>query len=368
MGRTEQTRQLLEDRGAVWTEEDDREIVEDFGDPEREYRAVAHEGLGLIERGERDTLVVQGPEAVPWLQGLVTNDLHELADEGSGQRNAVTDKTGRFISDMRILHIPELLVVDLEAGTLDDGLWSHLKSQIILEDVELDKRSDQTARIGVYGEGAASVLKDLADWRHGLTDLSAFDGSWARWQGTDLIAQRMVWSEIPGFELTCGVGVAPRLIEALEDEAGEPEWFGRRTFETLRIESGVPRLGVELDDSVIPLEAGFYDAISFDKGCYLGQEIIARLDTRGTPAKKLRRVVLDSSDPEDVPEVGAEIFPDRDSDRSAGEIESAVWSPRLEAPVGLAFVKRNHNDVGTAVVVDEVDARLEDILDFDQFD
>lgn len=362
MGRSEAIEKRLEARGATWISDGDVPVVDHCGDPDAEYRAVVDGGLAAIERGERETLVITGADAVPWLQGLVTNDLHRLVDEGNGQRNAMVNTTGRFVGEVRILHVPELLVLDLEAGTLGGGLLSHLRQHVIMEDVELDDRSEATWRLGVYGERAATVLGEFADWEHDLADRPLFYGSWARWQGRDLIAQRVVWSEVPGFELSCAVEDAADVLEGLKESVDDLPLFGHRTFETLRIESGVPRFGVELHDKIIPLEAGFYDAIDFDKGCYLGQEIIARLDTLGTPAKLLRRVVVDG---DEVPKEGTSIYPVEGSDRAIGSVESATYSPAFDAPVALAYIKRKHNEIGNEVRVGEGDlrGRLDDILE-----
>ncbi len=362
MGRIETIKEFLSDRGAQWVESDGVEMVDHFGDPEGEYESVVDGGLAAIERGERETLAIFGAEAVPWLQGLVTNDLLDLVDEGNGQRNAMVNTTGRFVGEARLLHLPELLFLDLEPKTLHGaGLFSHLKQHIILEDAELADRSEATWRLGIYGDQAASILEELTTWEHDLVDRPPFYGSWARWQGIDLIAQRVVWSEVLGFELSCATGDAAHLLEGLDEICDGLPFFGQRTFETLRIESGVPRFGRELYDRIIPLEAGFEDAISFEKGCYLGQEIIARLDTLGTPAKMLRRIVIDS---DEVPPQETEFFPGDGGERAIGKVESATYSPQFEAPVALGFIKRGHNEIGGEVLVGEegLTGRIEGIL------
>ncbi len=356
MGRTKNLRDRLDGLGAHWSEEATYEVVEHYGDPRGEYDAVGDGGLAIVERGERETLVVYGPDAIPWLQGLVTGDLHELVDEGNGQRNAWVNTTGRFVGEARLLHLPELLFFDLEAGTLGNGLMSHLRRHIILEDVTLDDRSDASARITLVGEPAAAALEELAEWQHDIAERPPFFGTWGRWKGEDLILQRQVWSDLPCFDVTCDVAAAEALIEALRQLDDGAVMMGRQAFEILRIEAGVPRFGVELHEKVIPLEAAFDDAVAYDKGCYLGQEIIARLDTLGTPAKLLRRVILEG---DDVPEPETEVFPADGKGRKIGHVESAVMSPRFDAPLALAFVKRGHNDVGAQVRIGEAKGRLE---------
>ncbi len=359
MGRTEVTENFLQERGAEWTSDDELRRVDHYGDPDAEYEAVAQGGLAIMERGRRDTLVISGEDAVPWLQGLVTSDLHELVDEGNGQRTAFVNTTGRFVGEARVLHLPELLLLDMEPGTLDGGLYSHLRQHIILEKVNLDDRSDATARVGFFGERAAEVLERLADWKYPPGERPPFHGSWSRWSGRDLIVQRVVWSRLPGFEICCDVDTVVPLMEAIETLEGSLPLIGHRTFETMRIEDGVPRFGTELHDRVIPLEAHFDDAISYEKGCYLGQEIIARLDSRGIPAKLLRRVVLDGKE---VPQPGTTVY-SVDDEKKIGHVESAAYSPRHDAPVALAFVKRNHNDIGNTVCIDDAEGRLQPLLD-----
>lgn len=359
MARTKTTKQYLDDRGAQWSDDDGLQRAEHYGEPDREYAAVVDEGLGIIDRGERDVLVISGDDAVPWLQGLVTNDLHGLVEEGNGHRNAFVNTTGRFVGETRILHLPRMLLLDLEPGNLDEGLYAHLRQHVILEDVELADRSDTSTRLGLYGQRAASVLTELADWEHDLSQRPAFFGTWSRWRGRDLIAQRVIWNRQPGFEICCDVETAVPLLEALDEKLGVLPLFGHRTFETLRIEDGVPRFGAELHDRVIPLEADFDDAIAYDKGCYLGQEIIARLDSRGVPAKRLRRVVLET---DEVPEGGVSVRSDDDKEKKIGHVESAVFAPRFDAPVALAFVKRNYNDLGNTVRIEGAEGRLEPLM------
>ena len=356
MGRERGIRGWLEERGATWTQAGGAKVVSDYGDWRAEYAAIADDGLGIVERGERETLVISGDDTIPWLQGLVTGDLHDLVHEGSGHRNAWVNTTGRFVGEGRFLHLPQLLMVDLEAGALGGGLMGHLRHHIIMEDVRLDDRSEATWRVGLYGEEATRVVAALAKWAHPLEDRPPFSGSWARWRGQDLVVQRMVWMEAPGFEISCAAGAAQTLMEGLEEAAGKMPLVGEQAFEALRVEAGIPRFGRELHERVIPLEASYEDAISYEKGCYLGQEIIARLDTLGTPAKLLRRLIFPAD--ADVPEQGAKILPPDGEGRPIGTVESVAYSPAAGHPVALAYIKRNHNEIGAEVRVGELIARL----------
>ncbi|MGM0556134.1 MAG: YgfZ/GcvT domain-containing protein [Myxococcota bacterium] len=342
----------LDGLGATWTTWREAEVVEHFGDPDSEYRSVVEGGVGLIDFAARDTLVVTGTDTVPWLQGLVTNDLMELQQEGAGHLTTVVNAKGRLVAEMRLLHMPDMFVADLEYGNLRDGCLSHLRHHVITEDVQLHDRSESTAKFGLFGDSAASIFEQVATWDRAVGDLDPFHGTWGSLDGLDVVVQRCDWTGQPGFLLSCGRSVQLAAWNALYEFATA---IGHDTFETLRIEAGVPRYGGELDDAIIPLEAQLDDTIAYDKGCYLGQEIIARLDTLGTPAKMLRTLVFDGGA---APTEGAKLQVDG---RKAGFVASSVWSPRLKAPIALAYVKRKYNDIGDVVQVEGREATVQSL-------
>jgi len=354
--RPEQYLERLDELGATWDEWNDAPVVRDYEEDDGEYWSIRRDGAGLVDRLERETLVITGDEAVPWLQGLVTSDLLELKEAGAGQLSLATDVNGRVVSDLRILHLPEMLFIDLEPGTLGGGLYSHLEQQIIMEDVELSDRTSSTGRVGVFGPAAAEVVGRLGDWERRVGDLDEFDGTWG-WVGDeDVVLQQVRLTGGPGFDLSFDRSAAAEIWDALERAGGEEvRPAGHQALETARIEASVPRFGAELDEEIIPLEAGLGEHVDFEKGCYTGQEVIARLDTLGTPAKKLRTLVFDGGA---APEVGADVEHDG---RDVGEVVNAVWSPLVEAPIGLAYIKRGANEVGTSVEVEGRGADVEDL-------
>lgn len=347
MGQIEALKKRLDAQGAKWTQWRGMDVVADFGDPAREYHAVRSSGLGLVDRSGRDTLVLTGEDSVSWLQGLVTSDLRELVREGSGQLTTAVNLIGRLTADARVLHMPDMLVLDLEPGVLDAGFLSHLKRHLITEDVLLLDRSKQTSRLGVFGERAGAFLQKTCTLAHPVGSREMFEGTWGSLGEHDIVLQRVPTSGGPGYEIACASEEVADVWDLLMD-AGELTPVGFETLETLRIEAGVPRFGVELTDKRIPLEAGLEHAISFTKGCYLGQEIIARLDTRGTPARLLRTLVFEGGA---APEVGADVEVEG-SKRAVGEVVSSTWSPQLNTSIALAYIKRKHNEIGGEVLVE----------------
>lgn len=354
MLRTETFRGRLDALGASWgvaPGQTERQIVRDFGDPDAEYRAMRHEGAGLVDLSDRDTLVITGDDSVPWLQGLVTNDLLALAEEGSGQRTCIVNVNGRLIAAPRLLHVPEMLVVELGAG-LAAEVVAHLRHHVITEDVRLADRSAATARLGIFGPAAAEALDALAELERPAAELADYAGTWGAIGTAGAIVQHVPWTGGTGLLLSVDRQDAAAVWDALAADA-RVRPAGQDTLEMLRIEAGVARYGVELDAKIIPLEAGLDDSINFNKGCYLGQEIIARLDSRGQPAKLLRTLVFEGGA---APRSGAEIVHEG---KSVGEVRAAVWSPLAGAPIALGYVKRKHNALGTHVEVDGRQARVE---------
>lgn len=341
---------LLDRLHVEWSPDDGPTDLFNFKDESARYQAVTNLGgepsaarTALVDLSSRDTLVIRGSDTIPWLQGLVTNDLFHLAREGAGQRSTSVNGKGRLLADLRLLHMPELLLADLEFGRLDSGYLSHLRRHIITEDVQLLDRSAATAKFGVFGPHAGAALDEIAHLQSSAADLAPYHGTWGTLADVDVVVQRCDWTGAPGL-LIC----FPRLAQATiwETLMNVALPVGQSTFETLRIEAGVVRFGAELTEKIIPLEAGLDDTVAYDKGCYLGQEIIARLDTLGTPARLLRTLVFEGGA---APSQGATLLSEG---RKAGFIASSTWSPRLNAPIALAYVKRKYNAIGHTVQVE----------------
>lgn len=350
MARTEEYRQRLDDAGANWGTWLGEDVVDDFGDRDAEYLA-ARDALAVADRSARGTAVAIGTEVVPLMQGVVVNNVFELASEGSGQLNSAANAKGRMVCDVRLLHIPELIVMDFEPGTVSDGALSHFRANVMTEDAKFIDRSEKTSRIGVFGPAAAETIESIGAFAKPLADIPEYHGTWGAIGGNDVVVQALDLTGGPAFDLMFDADIAAAIWDAFRAKGAVP--VGEQALEVLRLEAGVPRWGAELDEKVIVLEAGLLDTVAFDKGCYVGQEIIARLDTLGVPAKELRTVVLDSND---VPEVGVTIH---DGDKKVGTVRTACYSPRLERAIALAYVKRNHNEPGHGVRIEEVAATVQ---------
>lgn len=341
--RTEEYRARLVEQRAEWSTYRDAEIVDRFGDSLNEYWAVRDGGLGLADRSERSTLVIRGKDTINWLQGLVTNDLMTLEKPGSGQRSMAVNQVGRAITDLVLLHVPEMLLVDLEPG-VPEVLLPHLNHHIIMENVSVEDRSEQTARMTLLGARSPQLLNKVAFLQHRVDKLTDdLQGSWGEIAGRDVVVQRTPWIGEPAFDIFCAKEDAHLIWDELMGASEMLRPVGHQALELMRQEAGYVRFGVDFTEKNIPVEADLNHTISYDKGCYLGQEIIHRLDTRGTPAKMLRVLI-----PEGVVEAGQAL--EDDAGKKVGEVRQIFASPQLDDQMfALAYLKRGAYTPGATV-------------------
>jgi folate-binding protein YgfZ len=286
-----------------------------------DYRTIT-EACGLLDRSERGKLALTGSEAASFLQGQVTNDIEGLSP-GQGCYAAFLTPKGKMLGDLRILATGDELLLDTERAALQ-GLFNMIRRFSIGYDVELHKRTLECGLLSLIGPGAEAVAgaADLAadEHAHELVSVPAPGGA---------VGARAIRTDV-GVDLLCDAGEVEALRSALEDAGAVP--VTETAAECLRLERGRPRYGIDLDDSVIPQEAGLNErAVSFTKGCYVGQETVARLYYRGKPNRQLRGLRL--SGPASP---GDELSLDG---RVVGHLTSVAASPRV-GPIGLALVRR----------------------------
>jgi folate-binding protein YgfZ len=284
---------------------------------ESEVQAV-HESVGLVDRSERGKLALSGSQAKEFLTGQVTNDVIAL-EPGGGCYAAFLTPKGKMLGDLRILDLGDELWLDTERATLQP-LFDMIRHFKIGYDVELHKRTVQQALLSLVGPRAREVA--------GAEQLPSAEHSSmrARRGGVDVVLA----ATADGIDAICAAEDAGA-VRAAFLEAGAIE-VGEDAAELLRVEAGRPRYGRELDATTIPQEAGLNDrAVSFDKGCYVGQETVARLFYKGKPNRHLRGLRLHGTAATgDVLRLG---------EREVGRVGTIVDSPAL-GPIALAVVRR----------------------------
>jgi folate-binding protein YgfZ len=293
---------------------------------------VLTDSCGLVDRSERGKLALTGSEAKAFLHGQVTNDVEGL-EPGRGCYAAFLTHKGKMLGDLRVLDVGDELLLDTERVALQE-LFNMIRRYKLGRDVELHKRTLETALLSLVGPEARRVA--------GAEDLVAEH------------ANRR--AEIAGAEVVLvatdvGIDVfAPADAKAaVVAELGVPA-VGEEAAEVVRIEHGRPRFGIDLDDGVIPQEAGLNErAVSFTKGCYVGQETVARLHYRGKPNRHLRGLRLSE------PVAAGAVL--RLGEKEVGRLTSVAVSPAF-GPIGLALVRR-HAAPGDTVAVGEAGATAE---------
>ena len=293
--------------------------------PSSEYRTVT-EACGVLDRSERGKLALTGPEAKSFLQGQVTNDVEALSP-GQGCYAAFLTPKGKMLGDLRVLDAGDELLLDTERAALQE-LFNMIRRFSIGFDVELHKRTLERGLLSLLGPESDAIAGGLGEVENSHAPVNV-GGVEARAIRTDL-----------GVDLLCEAGDVEGLRAALADAGVVP--VSEAVAECLRVEHGRPRYGVDLDDSVIPQEAGLNErAVSFTKGCYVGQETVARLHYRGKPNRHLRGLRLS-----EAASPGDELTFDG---RPVGRLGSVALSPRF-GPIGLALVRREA-PVGSMVAV-----------------
>jgi len=300
-----------------------------------EYTAIT-ERCGLLDRSERGKLALAGAGAKEFLHGQVSNDIEGLR-AGRGCYAALLTPKGKMLGDVRVLDTGEELLLDTERVALQE-LFNTIRRFGIGYEFELLKRTLECGLFSLLGPGSYAAVGDLS--------LAHADEHVHRMVEIDGIAARAIRT-LDGVDLLYDADLAPALSEALAKQA-QPVSEG--AAETLRIERGRPRYGLDIDESVIPQEAGLNErAVSFTKGCYVGQETVARLFYRGKPNRLLRGLRLTSP------------AATRDQlmfeNKLVGSLGTVSESPRL-GWIALALVRREAPP-GSTVTVGEDGASAE---------
>jgi folate-binding protein YgfZ len=282
-------------------------------------------GCGLLDRSERGKLALSGSGAIEFLGGQVTNDLTTLR-QGEGRYAAFLTHKGKMLGDMRILApgpdpagAPADLLLDTERVALQ-ALFDMIRRFKVGFDVEVHKRTLESALLSLIGPESDSVAGAgaLAAQEHANASVTL--------AGVEVLAVR---SDV-GIDIICAAADLAPVTEELRARGARP--IIEEAAECLRVERGRPRYGIDLDDSVIPQEAGLNErAVSFTKGCYVGQETVARLHYRGKPNRHLRGLRLSAP-----ASAGEEL---RLGERVVGHLASTTLSPAL-GPLALALVRR----------------------------
>ena len=354
--------------GARFTTLNGAETVDDYGDAMAENAAL-WETAGVLDLSFRSRLCLLGADRARFLHGQVTNDVKKLRT-GEGCHAALVTAKGRMESDLNICCLQEELLLDFEPG-LTTAVRQRLERYIVADDVQVVDVAPDYGLLSVQGPIAETVVRSLGLFKvvpgASLSSVKVADATLGeihlmnqpRLAGStsghlagssaqsDEARRRSAGAGgMKGFDLFIPAmslaAVAEKLIAAASAAGGRA--CGWTAFETARIEAGIPRFGADMDATNIPLECGIEArAISYTKGCYIGQEVINRIHSIGHVNRLLRGLRL-ADDLKTLPARGDKLF---HADKEVGHITSAVRSPRFRANIALGYVRREVSETGT---------------------
>lgn len=309
-----------------------RSVVMHYGHIAKEYAALRSTAM-LIDRSARGRIHVSGPKAAEMITGLVTNDVAALAP-GHGLYAAVLNPKGKIVSDVRVMAYDDHLLIDSPPRATAGWLLT-LRKFVNPRLAPYDDVSSDTRDLGIFGAGSRRIVAELTriapDTLGGLAPYAHLP---ATVDGAAVSVIRAPDLELEGYEIIAPpnayAALWPRALAAGATPAGLLAW------EIARIEAGRPEWGLDIDDSTIPQEANFDElhAISYTKGCYVGQEVVARVHFRGHVNRHLSGIACGQHEP--PPEKAALVDA---TGKQVGEVRSGALSPRLGA-IALAMVRR----------------------------
>ena len=323
------TRGLHADYGAEFETRGGRTVVAHYGRPERTHLAVRN-GVGVIEMGY-GVVVVEGGDAVDFVDNTVSNRVPDA--DGEGCYALLLDPQGGIDTDLYVYNAGERLLCftpPAHAEPLADD-WS---DKVFIQDVSIRDATDDFAVFGVHGPTATETLSTLlAGAAVPETPLTFVRGSIAD-AGVTAVSTDDPTGET-GYEVVCAADDAESVLDSLLTRGTPTTPVGYRAWETLTLEAGTPLFETELDGR-IPNVAGVRNALDFDKGCYVGQEVVSRVENQGRPSKRLVGI-----EPDVVPESSGAVF---SGDSAVGEVTRGADSPSLDRPIALAYVESDTLD------------------------
>jgi len=325
------------DHGATFREVGGRRVVDNYGRPERTHRAVRNV-VGVCEFGY-GVLVVTGEDRVDYVDNAVSNRVPDT--DGEGVYALLLDPQGRVETEMYVYNAGERLLVFTPPQVAAE-LAAEWQEKTFIQDVDIRVGTDEFATFGVHGpkatEKIASVLHQAAAPEAPLS----FDRGELGDVGVSVIRTDNLAGE-ESYDVVCGADGADRVFDTLVNRGLNAVPFGYRTWETLTVEAGSPLFDSEIEGA-LPNDLGLRNALDFEKGCYVGQEVVSRVENQGYPRSRLVGLTLDT-----VPETGAAVFA---GDEHLGEVTRAVDSPTREAPIAMASVDWDAPEDGLTVQVD----------------
>ncbi|AFO57883.1 MULTISPECIES: aminomethyltransferase family protein [unclassified Natrinema] len=316
---------IHEDHGATFGERGDRRVVEHYGRPARTHRAVRN-GVGLLEQAY-GVIVVEGDDRVEYVDNVVSNRVP--ATDGQGCYALVLDPQGGIDVELYIYNAGERLLLFTQPETAVP-LAEEWSEKVFIQDVEIRVATDDYAVFGIHGPQATEKIASVLNGAGSPDERYSFVRGTMGDVGVSVIRTDALTGE-ESYEVICAAADAAAVHDTLLNQGLNAAPFGYRTVDSLALEAGSPLFHTELEGT-LPNVLGLRNALDFEKGCYVGQEVVSRVENRGQPSRRLVGLTLDG---EAVPESGAAVF---NGDASVGTVTRAGESPLLGDVIALAIV------------------------------
>lgn len=354
-----------EQLGATFAKRHDNwNVAIQFTDAISEHHAV-RKSVGIADVSYRGRHRLTGEDRAKFLHRLISNDVENLS-EGQGVYATFLTHRGKIIADFNVYALKDMIYIDTAAETTET-LFNELDKYLIADDVEISDLTAETGAIAVHGPQSSELIESVLGMPElgmpELTDLperhNCFHEADTRFNYSVVCVRTDTTGEI-GYTLYTAAEALESLWERLlsEGERFNVQPIGWDALESLRIEAGIPRYGTELTDAVIPLEAELEHAIDFEKGCYIGQEIVARMKYRGHPNRLLRGIEIDGT-PASAESFelcqGAPVF---NAGKEVGWITSSTFAPTLGKSIALAYVRMAVTEAGSRVQIETPECQV----------
>jgi aminomethyltransferase len=311
-----------DEHGAIYTKLGDRRVVVHYGRPERTHSAVRN-GVGVIDH-PFGVVTVEGEDRHEFVDNAVSNAVPTA--DGRGVYALLLDPQGRIRTDMYVLTAADRLLILTPPGEATP-LAEAWRETTFIQDVDVATVTDELTVFGVHGPQATEKIASVTPTQTPEDPLTFVRGSMGD-AGVTVVRDDGLAGE-EGYLVVSGTDAARDVFDSLENRGLNAVPFGWRTWQTLSLEAGTPLFETELADR-IPNQLGLRNAVDFEKGCFVGQEVVSRIENRGQPNQRLVGLL-----PERHPESGAAVF---DGDGAVGDVTRAVESPALDRPIAFALL------------------------------
>lgn len=323
------------------------EVPEHYGQTIEEHLAV-RKGVGIADLSLRGISRITGDDRLTWLQSLISNDIRPLTS-GQGLYSALMDHKGKMLSYFRVLMLEDSIVLE-DTGEVEDITYESLRKFLLFgTKAKIENCLESWGILLISGPSSPNLVKqafsiDMAESKPLSFQTTEIESHTALFVKTEETGEQDIEILVPNAGLPSAWEKIWEVGPSFNLKA-----IGHAALESLRIEAGIPKVGPDLNERIVPPEANLEGkAFSLTKGCYPGQEVVARMDTYGSVKRRLVGLLIDSAK-EQTPEPGAKIF---SGDREVGWVSSAAYSPLFSKPLAFGFPLRDFTKPQTELSVE----------------